>query len=211
VKSFLPIPSIAYIPSLEGAEPLCAKLDEQFSGWYQDTARLEWIRDPARCPAELLDEVGYMLSADIVKGDSERVKRVKIATAIDHGKSRGTWPRVKELIDAWTGTDCRIFHAEDGDDWVLVGAAISGGAYWSILGGEHPGEKYGIRLFSGTSADGVTLIGGKGYIYIDLNSSEIAEDIIQGIRETLITMVPAYFRVFLGYIENDEFIGYGEV
>jgi hypothetical protein len=211
MKHLLPIPSQESIPHMEGSEALCAMLDEQFEAWYQDTVRLEWIRDPARCPAELLDEVGYMLSADIVKGDSERVKRVKIATAIDHGKSRGTWPRVKELIDAWTGTDCRIFHAEDGDDWVLVGADISGGAYWSILGGESPGGKYGIRLFSGTSADGVTLIGGKGYIYIDLASPTIPDNIIQGIRETLISMVPAYFRVFLGYTEADEFIGYGEV
>jgi phage tail-like protein len=195
---------------MEGSENLCAMLDDQFEKWYQDTLRLERVRDPARCPAELLDELGYILSADIVQGDAERVKRVKIASAIDHGKSRGTWPRVKDLIDAWTGTDCRIFHAEDSDDWVLIGNTISGGDYWSILGG-YPDERYGIRLFSGTGADGMMLIGGKGYIYIDLNSSEIPEYIIQGIRNTLIAMVPAYFRVFLGYIDENDFIGYGEV
>jgi phage tail P2-like protein len=196
---------------MEGSEHLTDMLDRQFSQWFEETAGLEYLRDPARCPPQVLDEFGYMLSADIVNEDSERIKRVKIASAIDHQKARGTWLSVKDLIDAWTGGDSKIFDILNIDDFILVGTNIRGGTLWSILGGTSEESPFGIALMSGTDADGFMLDTGKGNIYIDVGLSNISDEIIDKIIKTIINIIPAYFAVFLGYIKNGDFISYREV
>jgi phage tail P2-like protein len=211
MKHLLPIPTSEIIPSMEGSEHLTDMLDRQFNQWFEETVGLEYLRDPARCPPQVLDEFGYILSADIANGDSERIKRVKIATAIDHQKARGTWPSVKELIDAWSGGDSKIFDVFDIDDFILVGAQIKGGTLWSILGGIEEESPFGIALMSGTGADGFILNMEKGNIYIDVGLSNVSDEVIDKIIKTIINIVPAYFAVYLGYIKNGDFLFYGEV
>jgi hypothetical protein len=207
----LPLPIRDFTPPMEGDGPLKRMLDRKIETWFDETFGLERCRDPARMPQETLDEMGHLLAADIADGDSERVKRVKIALAIDHLKSRGTWAKIKELIDALTGTDSRVYDnntTQAEDQWVLMGGETMSSTVdselFSIIGGKDASEPYGIKMSGGTTQDGDkgTLIGGPGIIYIDLIDGTLSASVQEAVKKELILQVPAYFRVFIGYYDT---------
>ena len=86
------------------------------------------------------------------------------------------------------------------DDWALLGDADDPSHPWAILGGH--GSEF--------DSDGMFLIGEgtevetKGVISIDLVSSTIPPEKIEEIKlELEDDIVPAYFRINLGYVAGD--------
>jgi phage tail-like protein len=205
--SMLPIPSINYIPKLFKDKASTQTyaftdfLDTEFTSWFTDVKNIDQLLDVEQCPAIFLNYLGNMLNASVNTVDSERTKRQKIYEAINTHKKRGTWVNhAKLIIDSITGYDARTYKIFDSDDWVLCGdGIIEPGTSWSILGGDGT-DPYGMALIG----DG-TEVEIWGNIYIDchygiytavLTSSQID----QIVYDISMDIVPAYVRVYLGYV-----------
>jgi len=176
------------------------KIDEILDSIRYDTVGLNDIIDPVKCPAIILDELGYFLNAGIQAQDSEDQKRLKIATAIQGHKKRGTFKfDAKPKIDAIAGGDSQIIKGISGDDWILVGDGLTPSSYyWASLGCDDIDADLGIALVG--SGDEIVIAGN---IYIDVDNNSLTANQIDQIRLELETdIVPAYMRIFIGYIDG---------
>ena len=204
----LPIPSINFIPKVYRDNPtagtiaLTNKIDSNLIAWKKEILQLGWLTSAVKCPAPFLDELGYMFNAGITPTDGETTKRKKIFYAIQNNQLRGTWQySAKTTIDAITGYNAQQYTIQSADDWILTGDGQIeiDNPDWSILGGD--------AIFD----DGFSLIGDGtevelwGNIYIDLhygiNTAVLTSDqILQIVTAIQDDIVPAYFRVYLGFV-----------
>jgi len=203
----LPLPTIDYIPKIfkdratDETIALTDKMDEHIAELFTDVKGIANLLDVNKCPSNYLTYLGYMLNADVQTIDSDRTKRQKIYSAIQTHKRRGSWEfHAKLIVDAITGYNAVRYVITDSDDWILCGDGIVETATeWAILGGD------------GTSPYGFSLIGDGtevevwGNIYIDLHygvytdvlTADQIQQIVDAISEDI---VPAYVRVYLGYV-----------
>jgi hypothetical protein len=212
MKYLLPIPTRDNIPKYEGSEPLTDMLDRIFLDLFHDVFGLEKLRDPARMPIALAEQWGELLSANIIRGDSDRTIRTKVALAIDHQKAFGTWPYVKGIIDSISGGGSSLFKLDLGDDFIMVAeTAGNTGDIWSVWGGDDPNSEYGIMMYSGSSLDGNGALLDERAIYINVGVSGLSEDVIENIIENIRIFCPAYTYLYIGYASGSDFVLYGEV
>lgn len=203
----LPIPTIDYIPKIfkdrADAETLAFtnKMDSSIAEWFLDVNNLSQLLDTDRCPEVFLGYLGNMLNAGIQTSDSERTKRQKVYSAIQTHKRRGSWvAHAKLVIDAITGYNSVRYVLTDEDDWILTGDGdVELTTSWAILGGD------------GTAPYGMALVGDGtevevwGNIYIDLHYGVhtavlTSDQITQIINDIATDIVPAYVRVYLGFV-----------
>jgi hypothetical protein len=267
MRNLLPIPSIDSFPSaFRGDEDIVALtdfLDAEYQKWFDDSANLERLKDPARCPAVCLNAFGEMLAAGLRDEDTEQMKRRKISTAIKNLKLRGTWLySVKVAIDSRVGGDSKLISKQGIDDFILCGTGSEPDGYlWSILGGEDATADYGIALVAGageiiTETDtiglgadqavfvgitedddsfvfgglddaapyGVRMLGDgtevttttspyvdfriKGTIAIDIDNAFYTDAQVETLVRDLLDLVPCYFKIYLGYMDGDQFVPY---
>ena len=192
-----------YIPSFfERDAKLIAfkdKLNSIVGDLEDDTLGLNNIIDPVRCPAGLLENLGFFLNAGINAQDSEAVKRDKIAKAVQSHKRRGSFDLdAKAKIDITAGGDSQIFRAIDQDDWILVGDGLTPSAYyWASMGYDGIDTDLGISLIgSGLEVE----VGGN--IYIDVDNATLSAAEQEQIELDMQDIVPAYMKVHFGYIDG---------
>ena len=199
----LPIPFDEHIPKLylkDGKRTaLGNKADSHLEAWQKDVLDIETFKDASRCPSGFLEELGYLLSAGIVLGDDERRKREKILEAIEGHKNRGLWiADAKPRIDGIAGGDSQIIKSVGVDDWILVGDGTTPVThYWATLGVDGIDDDLGLFLIGA-----MTEVGVAGNIYIDVDNDSLTQAEIDQIVFELTDIVPAYFRVYLGYIDG---------
>lgn len=203
----LPIPTIDYIPKVfkdratSETVSFTDEMDSHILEWFLDVKNIEQLLDVDTCPSQFLIYLGNMVNAGVQTIDSERTKRQKIFSAVQTHKRRGSWvAHAKLIIDAITGYNAVRYVITDSDDWVLCGdGELEVGTDWAILGGD------------GTAPYGMALIGDGteveiwGNIYIDLHYGVYtavlsADQIAQIVNDIAMDIVPAYVRVYLGYV-----------
>lgn len=153
-----------------------------------------------------IDELAYLVGANIIDSDTERTKRIKTMTAIQGHKRRGSFADdAKPKIDAVAGGDSEILKSSGGSEWILVG---DGGTpvdyYWASIGADGIDDGYGLDLMG--AGDEVEVAGN---IYINVDNDSLSLDDQELIRLSLLDLVPAYCYVHIGYINGtDQFHEY---
>jgi hypothetical protein len=176
------------------------KHDEIIESIKNDTLGLNSIIDPSQIPSVMLDELGYYLNAGLEEYDTDKQKRIKIMTAVQGHKVRGSFKfDAKPKIDLIAGGDSQIIQGVTGDDWILVGDGLTPSAYyWSTMGCDGIDDNLGLSLIG----EGIEIeISGNIYIDVD-NNSLTADEIEQIVYELEKDIVPAYMKVFIGYIDG---------
>ena len=174
--------------------------------WRKEVIDLRTLVDPVKCPYLLLDELGYMLGAGIIAGDSSDVKRHKCAVAISGHKNLGTWLYdIKPKIDAISGYSATILSfTGDVTAWILMGSATDrSGTNWGILGADGTAITYGMDLV-GEGAE----VNTPGVTLVDVGTSGLSAAQVSEIVTTIAPLVPAYFRLILGYLTGTTFTAY---
>lgn len=210
----IPSSSIKYFPKLyqedTKAIALAAFLDKYIDYWKDDVKNIKRLIRPDECPATLLDELGYFVNAGIQNIDSETAKREKIYGAIEGHKYRSTFIYdVKIKIDSITGLNSAIISNQTNNgDWIMMtGESFEPPVtYWATMMDNYTDIKYGLDLFGDGTEFGVW-----GNIYINCHVgifvSTLTAAQIQQIRDTIIIdNLPAYFYVYLSYINTSGFI-----
>jgi len=202
----LPIPTVKAIPIINQENPdagwvaLTNKLDTILEYLSGDARGLKDLTSIEKCPAALVDDMGNKLAAGIVAGDTDRVKRQKIYTAIEGHKARGRWTAdVKPKIDFITGASASLYVMVDDDDEIICGDGITetlyGSDYWGTIGCDGIDTHLGSAILTDGTEPEIS-----GNIYIDLGSSTVTTAQILALVDLLKTdIVPAYEVIYLGY------------
>ena len=206
MRRLLPIPTIKHIPPYIGAEPLCDKMDEIFSGIQQDIVDLQCLLDPFRCPANFLDAFASFLNANIKSTDPEITKRHQIFTAVSDNKMFGTWLQIKNTIDYFCGgNSCKVLGEPD-DGWFMLGSGErweeSIKETWACLGLDitsAEADTYGIALDSPSSQIWV-----KGVYNIDVDA-DLTTAQQEVLRDKLFNIVPLGMTIKIGHFVDSEF------
>jgi hypothetical protein len=199
----LPIPFINYIPIFfERDDKLIAfadKIDEFLIGIKDDTIGLNDLLNPFKAPVQVLDYFGDYFNAGINIFDSEHTKRIKIATAIQSHKKRGSFVfDAKPKIDAIAGGDSQILKTFGADDWILTGDGLTPSAYyWAAMGTDGIDDDLGILLVG--SGDEIIVAGN---IFIDVDNNSLTAEEQLRIRIELEDIAPAYMIVHVGYLDG---------
>lgn len=189
----LPIPTKDYLPrnlrdlydSSPEAIALCDKMDDLFTEWKDESIEIAYCKDPVRTPFQFLDEMNQYLEADFLAGDTETIKRKKLAQAIDFHKTRGTWvANVKKVCDTYTGLSAQLINSDYlgfAEDFIMVGTAdtyLSTPSYGILIGNTTaPPYPYGMPLIG----EGTEEINA-GVVWIDLGYG--IEDIV-GLKDII--------------------------
>jgi len=215
MKNPIPESMIAVFPDAAQKNPdaawvaLASKMDSIFGGVLTEVKLAERMHLAYQAPASVLDELGYMVGAGITQGDSDSQKRKKIWGAVPSQKSRGQWiASAKPIIDIITGYSASLFSGYD-DFWpVRLGGDIAYGYdKWANRGSGAVAAYVGMVR----TGDGDEPIVG-GNVYIDLGNGAISAAVIQQVKDAIATdIVPAYYRVVLGYISSGSFVEYGRI
>jgi hypothetical protein len=208
MQNLLPLPFLEQIPrwlqEQGGAASLADKSDETIASIFAETIGLETLRDPGRAPSVTLDELGYMLGANVLPYDSDATKRSKIAMAVSGHKNRGLWLLdAKIKIDTITGFSATVYTVwATSVGWLIRGDGIEIENEMATLGGD--GIYNGLLLIGqGTEPEL------PGNVYIDTGTSTLTSGQVGRIvYELALDVVPAYFRIFIGYTSAGEFIVY---
>ena len=206
--SLLPTPFEDFVPKMlrqildesQDGQALVDKMNEYIDNWSKDILEMQFLKMSERCPSDFLDVLGNYINAGIKEFDSETIKRIKIATAVQGHKKRGTWNSdAKIKIDVIAGGDSQIIRAIDSADWILLaGESDDPDNYWATLGVDGIDDNLGIDL----SGD-FTEITEAGNIYIDTDNDSLTSDQIdQIVIELQDDIVPAYMRIYLGYVDG---------
>ena len=192
-------PALNYLPkemqSAYEAAALAAALDNATSEVYSDALSLRDRYSAESCPTGSLDELGAMLGVSFKQADTDRQKRAKIASAVRSQKYNGTWPYSAKLaIDAVTGFSSSIWSSPQSDWPVRIGDASSynSGLHWMIRGSNATDEAI-IRTGFGSES----IIAGN--IYIDVGTNTLTAELVALTVASILDIVPAYERIFLGY------------
>jgi len=185
---------------------LVSVIDAMIAAVNLDIIDLKNIYDPLRCKAAELEAFGDMVAADLFTHNTEIQKRVKIATAIQRHKLRSTWEDdAKIIIDNIVGADSEIITNVGGDDWILCEGDVltPAGHYWSTMGCDGVDDALGLALIG--SGDEIEQAGN---VYADVDSATLTAADISILRIELKDIVPAYLRIFLGYVTGTSFTVY---
>jgi hypothetical protein len=200
----LPIPFFQYLPKVyrEAKEPaavaLADKMDELLKEWRNDVIAFGNLYDPERCPRSYLDALGDQLQAGILKGDSERIKRKKLRGAIESHKLRSTWQfSAKPIVDSVIGGDSSLVGGVGSGAWLVVGDGTTPSSYdWSLVSGDGDVDAGLLLLGIGTEPEV------KGNVYIDVDDASATIDELDRLEISLGDILPAYFRIHLGYVDG---------
>jgi hypothetical protein len=210
MKSPFPTPALPYLlkefqPNAE-AVSLAGALDRAFAGMYSDALGLRDRYTPESCPTQLLDELYASIGGTPKVTDTDAQKRAKITTAIEQQKYNGTWVfSAKLAIDAITGASSVIWGSPQSDWPVQIGdaSAYNNGFHWMIQGGSGLiGDESIIMIGAGTES----IIAGN--VYIDVGISTLTANQVALVVAALQDIVPAYFRIFLGWTVSGVFTAY---
>ena len=216
----LPIPFKDYIPKIFGddsrATSLGVKIDTHLEAWKKDILDIQRLVRSDECPSWCLDELGFYLNAGLKNLDTELQKRQKILYAIYGHIVRGRWTAdAKIRIDRITGYDSELTHIHDTDEWIMFGGAeISPEVdyYWGSLGTDGADDSLGLWLMTTgyelPIAGNVIIDAHQGVSTPVLTAGQIA----QIVDEITSDIVPAYYRVYIGYYNGaSEFVEYTHI
>lgn len=200
------IPEIYKRIQQDSLDALVTKADEHITDWENDVKQIAWLLDPVRAPTKFLNELGNLVNAGILAGDSDSVKRSKIATAVESHRHRGSFVfDAKPKIDAIAGGDSSIYMVIGTDEWIIVGDGSTPTAfYWAALGVDDVDADLGITI-SGQEETDLTIAGN---IAIDIDNSGLTADEVEQIKLALADVVPAYYQVLIGYVSAGMFVIY---
>lgn len=192
-----------------GTVALANKIDYWAENVAAEIAGMLAIHRPEQAPYVVLQELAYMVGANVVLVDSEDTIRKKIFAAVDSQKKKGQWlADAKPKIDVITGLNSVLWSGIN-DFWpVRIGntPGMTYGSNWSIRGaGDNAAYPGIIRTGTGTEA----II--EGNIYIDLGGTAgnpTAATIAAVVAAISLDVVPAYFKEFLGYVVAGAFTVY---
>ena len=192
------------------SDALANKADDNINAWKKDVIDIKRLIRPDETPSEFLAELDFLLSAGIKSNDSDVIKRRKIRDAVATHKIRGTWTAdAKVRIDNITGLSpgSRILRWNHfyTSDWIwtddtpsIIPAAPDD--YWATWGCD------GVDTDTGLDWIGAgTEIEIWGNIYIDCHEGIDVATLTAAQRAKIVLdltydVVPAYFRVLLGYV-----------
>jgi hypothetical protein len=207
-----PLPTKKYIPKVlqenmdNFGQALVDYLDNIIPEVKEETINLRYFYTIELIPSVFLDTIGNQLQAEIKQIDTDRQKRVKILNAIAGRAKRSLWfDDVKIRIDNITGLDAQLYSPFGLDDFILCGDGTTPESfYWAAMGVDGIDDALGISLIG--EGDEVEITGN---IYIDLGGI-VAADVILRIIDDIKNIVPAYFRIKLGYVTGTTFNELGE-
>jgi hypothetical protein len=208
----LPTPFLDHIPkdyrddADSATTALCDKMDTILDEFLQSVFMELKFADSAAAPTGALDELGYMLGAGIVFGDSSTVKRQKIYSAVKSGKSRSLWTAsMKAKIDLVTGHSSALW------GWKSLYAWVEPAGTTTELTDTYKWASFGTN---GTDGLGIWEIGTflepaiQGNIFIDLAYAASPADIVL-IKNAIADDVPAYMIIHLGWVTAGFFVELG--
>ena len=162
---------------------------------------------PEQADLSVLGELAYMVGAQVSFGDSEDKVRKAIFNAIDGQKKKGQWlADAKPKIDAITGLSA-VLWGNPNDLWPVRldgDPSYSAQSLWSVRGAG--GDGWGI-IRTGFGTESIV----PGNIYIDLGGNAgnpTAAVLAQVVAAISPDVVPAYYRIFLGYTTAGAFTVY---
>lgn len=212
----IPKPIINFFPKLfqddSKAQALANKMDAQLAQWFADILNIKALARPEEIPPALVTELDFLLSGNGQTNDTDTQRRQKVQSAVSRHKRRGTWAYdVKPTLDIITGYDSRVWGGQFSDDWILCGDGITESPtnYWASMGVDGIDDQLGIGLIGDGTEWEVN-----GNIYINLHygyytailSNATILNIVSQIKDEV---VPAYFRVYLGYVNvSGQFVVY---
>lgn len=212
MQHMLPIPFIEHIPPYEGAENLCAKMDEIFTKLMDEIISLKYVLDPFACKSNVLKVFCEFFSANVKDTDTEKYKRDHIWTAIQDNKMFGTWVQVKNVIDGICGGNSNGGKGSDlvfdvpNDMWALLGdGLVNEEQTWSIFGLDKTSQtsnQYGIAL------EGVPTLWQKGIFNIDVANDHLTQKQIDQLYEALYPTTPVGMTIKVGYMVGTELVPY---
>lgn len=221
----LPISFKKFIPKIFHKDPksdiLGNKIDGDLVIWRKDVLDILRLNRADEIESRFLPELNILLNAGFKDYDDDRQKRKKIFNAVQGHRFRGTFNLdVKQRLDLITEKSSRILDDTDveifgQDDWIMLtdgGAADFqvGTKYWGAMGVDGIDDDLGIALSGG---DEVWV---KVNVYIDLHegfdTAILSQEIIDKCVLELADVAPAYFFVFLGYVDSsDNFQEYAKI
>ena len=208
----LPLSFKNYVPELlkrkvdfdDGAIALINKIDEHLEEWKKELIDFRYLSSPERATERILNEFGYMLSADLWDFDSKTVKMQKVETATQRNAYHGVWENsIKLIIDYFCGGDSSIIEDYYTGDWIIWGQESS-----------DPSDYTGTMGTDGLDDDlGLDLAGygeyGAGVIRIDVDNNALTASEVNQLVEILdSTYTPAYMKVIIGYMSGSMFVEY---
>lgn len=204
----LPIPTIDYMPEIFKGDSKAVAFCEMLDGFLEEIKTgiigLNDISDPVRMPVIVLDRMGNYLNAGIYPGDSEDVKRKKIATAVKRHKYRGSFKfDVKGRIDNIAGGDSKLVDNTGGPDWIIIGKEEAPPGSKTAVWSGPTEDNAGINIF-GTGYE----FGMPGVVRIDVDNPALTVEQQEKIRIEMLDTVPAYYYVVFGYFDGDDFVEY---
>lgn len=212
----LPIPFEKFIPAFFNRDyklyAMSNKINQNLNDWKKDILNLNNIIDVARIQTYLLNDIGEYLNAGILNSDSDRTKRQKIYSSVSGHKSRSLFRNnVKSKIDSIAGGDSSIYKISDNgngeisSDWIMFGSELDDVInYWGTIGEDGLDAELGLDLIGAG-----TEIEIPGNIYINVDNDSLTNDQINQIKLSIVDIVPAYYIVYLGYLDiNDDFVVY---
>ncbi len=209
----LPVPFEKYIPQTlrdqlsddAGGQALVNRVDTSLRELREDTLRIEWLRNPEQCPSKYLNLLAEKYAITVYPADSDRVKRIKIKNAIKTHRNHGLFePVVKPLIDTITGLDSFIYKtpSDIDEDEIFLGDGDDEDKMWSVFGGDGVAP-FGFEAMGDDTSEQVA-----GVVWIALTNNPtsgaaITDDMVDEIKRIILLDVPAYFVVYLGYVDAD--------
>jgi len=200
----LPIPFRNFLPKIfrdnidlhTDGTALANKADIHLAEWRADALEVAHFKEADRCPAKFLGELANFISADILASDAETSKRVKIFYAIERHKRRGSWESdAKHIVDSIAGGDSELVKEYYTAEWLLWGSeSTDDDDYTASLGTDGVDDELGIDLIGDGDECEIA-----GIIWIDVDNASLTASQVQLLIDSLQDVVPAYFKVVLGY------------
>jgi len=164
-----------------------------------DILGLNTLLDPFKINSSFLTVLGNYLNAGINSSDDEHTKRIKIATAVQGHKIRGSWNfDAKPKIDAIAGGDAKLLTSIGTGEWIFVGDGETPASYYlATLGGDGIDDELGLFLLG--AGDEIEI---SGNVYIDVDNVILTALEQENIRLSMLDIVPAYYIVHFGYLDG---------
>jgi hypothetical protein len=215
MKPLIPIPYCDNIPPYDEREPFCTMLDTIFGAVYADIVGLNYLNDPLRCRAECLDALVEVVGGDVNPADSDALKRVKAYNAQNSDFKPSLWKTIKNLIDSITGASASLYSdtADKRNDWGLqsdnTSLTLDGKTVITQIMADANGLDVGLLLLAQdiTMPDGASP---EAPVRIDVGVALTPPQIAR-VTQTIISQIPAYKRVAIGFYTGSTFITYDTI
>jgi hypothetical protein len=215
MKRLIPIPHLDNIPPYDEREKFCEMLDAVFGAVYDDVIGLNHLNDPLRCRAECLDALIEIVGGDVNPADTTSLKRVKAYNARNSEFKPSLWKTIKNLIDSLTGESANISidTADKRNDWGLqstnANLTLDDKTVASQIVADVNAIDVGLTLLAQElyTIDGFS---SSALIKIDVGGALNAEQSAR-IKQTIISQIPAYKKVAIGYFDSGTFITYDTI